>query len=134
MREAAIVWRAAGEAERVLRLRRRFRELILSLPSAACDVDAAELIFGELVANVVRHARGEVEVRLEIAGRAPVLVVRDHGPGLRGAPMGAAPDAYAESGRGLAIVRRLSRRVAVRPAPGGGTIVRAVLPNRAHAA
>jgi anti-sigma regulatory factor (Ser/Thr protein kinase) len=96
-----------------------------------CDVDAAELIFGELVANVVRHAHGAVEVRLELAGRAPVLVVRDHGPGLRWVPRGGSQDPLAECGRGLAIVRRLSRDLAVRPARGGGTVVRAVLPTAA---
>jgi anti-sigma regulatory factor (Ser/Thr protein kinase) len=124
----AIVWRAKGQAERVLRLRPAFRRQILTLPEH-CDADCAELIFGELVANVVRHARGEVEVRLELQGNRPVLVVRDHGPGLRGVPL-AGGDRLAESGRGLAIVRYLSDELAVGRAPGGGTLVQAVLPGR----
>jgi anti-sigma regulatory factor (Ser/Thr protein kinase) len=128
----AVVWRAEGEAERVLRMRHTFRERITALSSIRCDADSAELIFGELVANVVRHARGPVEVRLELQGGRPVLTVRDHGPGLRGMP----PQGHllAESGRGLAIVSRLSRKLDVCPAPGGGTLVQAVLPERLAAA
>ncbi len=94
-----------------------------------CDVDAAELIYGELVANTIRYANGAVEVRLELGDRdRRVLVVRDYGPGLRVVPWPPRRDPYAESGRGLAIVEMLARDVAVEPAEGGGTVVRAVLP------
>jgi anti-sigma regulatory factor (Ser/Thr protein kinase) len=128
----AVVWRAEGEAERVLGLRPMFRERIRALPH--CDADSAELIYGELLANVVRHARGAVEVRLELHCGRPVLVVRDHGPGLRRLPSPVGRDPFAESGRGLAIVRRLSQELAVRAAPGGGTMVVAVLPEQTEAA
>lgn len=127
----AVVWRIEDEAERVLRHRRAFRECLTSLPAPPLDLDAAELIYGELVANVVRYAKGEVEVRLEVTdARLPVLVVRDHGPGLR-APRRTRPgDPSAESGRGLSIVEHLAADVAVRDAAGGGTVVRATLPMR----
>ena len=99
----------------------------LSIPSS--DVDAAELIYGELVANTVRHAKGRVEARLDLEdARQPVLTVRDHGPGLRCRPWNLQRDPYAESGRGLAIVELLARDLAVGPAEDGGTVVRAVLP------
>jgi anti-sigma regulatory factor (Ser/Thr protein kinase) len=126
----AIVWRVEDEAERVLRARRAFRERLVALTAPSSDVDAAELIYGELVANTVRHANeGAVEAALEIHdGDPPVLVVRDRGPGLRACPWTPRRDPYAESGRGLALVELLARDVQVDDARGGGTVIRATLP------
>jgi anti-sigma regulatory factor (Ser/Thr protein kinase) len=125
----AIVWKVEDQAERVLQERRAFRDCVASLAEPASDVDGAELIYGELVTNTVRYAKGAVEVRLELEDHhLPVLVVRDHGPGLRVHPWTPRRDPYAESGRGLGIVELLAREVAVRDADGGGTVVRATLP------
>ena len=125
----AIIWKAEDEAERVLRQRRAFRDCLTSIAEPSSDVDAAELIYGELVANTVRYASGAVEVRLELVDhKPPVLIVRDHGPGLRCHPWTPRRDPYAESGRGLGIVELLARDVAVQEAEGGGTVIRAVLP------
>jgi len=124
-----VVWKVEDEAERVLGQRRAFRECLTSIAEPPSDVDAAELIYGELVANTVRYAKGAVEVRLELVdSKPPVLVVRDHGPGLRCHPWTPRCDPYAESGRGLGIVELLARDVAVHDADGGGTVIRAVLP------
>jgi anti-sigma regulatory factor (Ser/Thr protein kinase) len=125
----AVVWKFEGQADRVLRQRRAFRDCLASFASRASDVDAAELIFGELVANTVRYAKGAVEARLELHnGCSPVLVVSDHGPGMRVHPWAPHRDPLAESGRGLGIVELLAREVAVGDAVGGGTVVRATLP------
>ena len=124
-----VVWMVEDRAERVLRKRRAFRAQLDAIAKPPSDVDAAELIYGELVANTVRYARGEVEVRLELVDHeAPVLVVRDHGPGLHCRPWPPRRDPYAESGRGLALVEMLARDVEVADAKGGGTVVTAVLP------
>ena len=130
----AVVWRVRDQAERVLRERCNFRDRLQALPAPACDVEAAELIYGELVANTIRYANGAVEVRLELGPRGRVLVVRDYGPGLRVVPWAPRRDLYAESGRGLAIVEMLAADVDVEPAEGGGTVVRAVLPDAPAAA
>ncbi len=131
----AVVWKFEDGAERVLGQRRAFRECLASLTEPLDGVDAAELIYGELVANTVRYANGPVEVRLELHdGDAPILVVRDHGPGLRCRPWTPRRDPYAESGRGLAIVELLARGIAVTDADGGGTVVRAELPVTPRAA
>ena len=125
----AIVWKVQDEAERVLRQRRAFRDCLTAIAEPQSDVDAAELIYGELVANTVRYANGAVEVRLELVDKKPpVLVVRDHGPGLQCVPWTPRRDPYAESGRGLGIVELLAREIDVDSAEGGGTVVRAVLP------
>ena len=122
------MWRVEDQAERVLRERRAFRARVRALPAPPCDVDAAELIYGELVGNTVRYAKGAVEVRLELCDDLPVLVVRDYGPGLDGISAVRRRDPYAESGRGLDIVATLARTMAVERAEGGGTVVRATLP------
>jgi anti-sigma regulatory factor (Ser/Thr protein kinase) len=125
----AIIWKVEDEADRVLRQRRAFRDCLTSIAEPASDVDAAELIYGELVANTVRYANGAVEVRLELVDHyPPTLVVRDHGPGLRCHPWTPRRDPYAESGRGLGIVELLAHNVAVDQPEGGGTVIRAVLP------
>lgn len=130
----ATLWEVRDEATEVLRERRTFRERLAAIAQPPSDVDAAELIYGELVANTVRYARGAVEVRLEHAdSHAPVLVVRDHGPGIVAVPP-PRTDPLAESGRGLAIVEHLASRVDVEPAEGGGTVVRATLPITARRA
>jgi len=125
----AIVWKVEDEAERVLRKRRAFRECLAAIAEPASGVDAAELIYGELVANTVRYANGAVEVQLELVdSKPPVLVVRDYGPGLRAHPWCPRRDMSAESGRGLGIVELLARDVEVDHPAGGGTVIRAVLP------
>ena len=127
----AIVWKVEDEADRVLGQRRAFRACLVSLAEPTSDVDAAELIYGELVANTVRHAGGAVEARLELHdGDPPVLVVRDHGPGLRVHPWTPRRDPYAESGRGLGLVELLACDIEVDTARGGGTVIRATLPVR----
>lgn len=121
----ATVWKVEDEANRVVRSRRAFRDTLVSLATPDSDVDAAELIFGELVANTLRHARGPVEVRLDVDGHAQ-LVVRDRGPGFVPAPREAGD--HDEHGRGLFIVRCLASDVRVVRIPGGGTEIRATLP------
>ena len=62
----AIVWKIEDEAERVLLQRRAFRQCVAALAAPPSDLDSAELIYGELVANTVRYAGGAVEARLEL--------------------------------------------------------------------
>ena len=131
----AVVWEAKGEAARVLRERRAFRSCLAQLAESSEGIDAAELIYGELVANTVRHAPGDVRVRLELHdSEAPVLIVCDHGPGLHCYPWTPRREPYAESGRGLGIVEMLARDVEVDSARGGGTVIRATLPVQPRAA
>ena len=87
--------------------------------------DEAALVLGELLANAVEHARGAVEVVVVLSGSRLVVEVRDDGPGISAVPAQRAPE-DAESGRGLHIVRALSREVDVR-STATGAVVRAVL-------
>jgi anti-sigma regulatory factor (Ser/Thr protein kinase) len=90
------------------------------------DYTSAELVVGELVGNVVRHAPGFAEVALDWRGEEPVLHVLDHGPGYE--PNSALPSAASESGRGLFLVSALAREFSVTRRPGRGSHARAVLP------
>lgn len=84
-------------------------ELVAHLRERATDdsdIDAAALVYGELVGNVVRHAPGPIAVALEWHAGIAVLRVRDKGPGFDARGIGE-PEPLAESGRGLFIVRTL---------------------------
>lgn len=70
----------------------------------------AELIFGELIGNVVRHAPGEIFVRLDWTTEHPVLTVIDTGNGFEYDPH-LPRDMMAEGGRGLFIVSELASAV-----------------------
>lgn len=83
---------------------------------------AAELAFGELIANVVRHAPGLVKARCRVAPDGEATIeLDDAGSGFVPAPIPA--DLFAETGRGLALLRRLADDVNVGSAPGGGASV-----------
>ena len=70
------------------------------------DLSSAELVLGELLGNVYRHAPGVAEVRLYLSGRSPVVHVLDTGPGFDMEPHLPA-DVMSERGRGLYIVAAL---------------------------
>jgi len=83
------------------------------------DFDAAELVFGELIGNVVRHAPGPIDVQLDWSPSGPVLHVTDRGKGfIRDAMLPADP--LSESGRGLYIISQLTRGARIERIPGYG--------------
>jgi signal transduction histidine kinase len=91
------------------------------------DPYTAELIFGELIANVVRHAPGMVDVALEKRENRAVLHVIDRGSGY---PLTAEErtDLLAESGRGLWLIRQLGGGLRVERVPSYGTHAVVTLP------
>lgn len=117
---------AAADATEAEWLRSAFGAYLRARGAEDADYYSAELIFGELVGNVVRHAPGPIVVDVRWTGEAPVLSVTDRGPGF--ALRAALPqDVLAESGRGLFLVNAFSDGVTVEPNPGGGTRVSVVL-------
>ena len=87
---------------------------------------AAEVVFAELLGNVVRYAPGTVRVALDRTGAAPVLHVLDEGRGFRHLPK-LPDDVLSERGRGLYIVSAFSDDFTVTRRPHGGSHARAVL-------
>ncbi len=112
--------------------RRAFMGCLKSRADAArlLDLAAAELIFGELLGNVVRHAPGPVEIRLDWTGTLPVLHVLDSGPGFesRRKRERLPADDWSESGRGLFIVNACALDFSLRNREGCGTHASATLP------
>jgi serine/threonine-protein kinase RsbW len=100
--------------------------------------DAEYIVFalGEAVANAIQHAAtGEdIEVRIRLEGDAIVATIRDCGRGFPVPPRGprALPSAFAESGRGFAIMQRCTDFLEVNSRPGKGTVVTMVRYCRPH--
>ncbi|HZV76211.1 MAG TPA: ATP-binding protein [Candidatus Babeliales bacterium] len=91
--------------------------------------DADSLIFalGEAVANAIQHAatRRSIDIRVRVAGDSVVVTVSDRGCGFADPPADRVmlPSAYAEAGRGFAIMQRFTDFLEVDTKPGRGTIV-----------
>lgn len=86
-------------------------------------VTVAELVFGELVGNVVRHAPGPIEVELSWRADLPLISVRDRGPAFEIGDIALPRDAFTEHGRGLYLVSRFASPPVVSPRSGGGNEV-----------
>jgi anti-sigma regulatory factor (Ser/Thr protein kinase) len=95
--------------------------------AADSDFDSAELIYGELISNLIRHARGRVTVRLDWSGESPALSVCDEARYVAPA-IGLPSDPFAESGRGLYIVKTLARDFAMIDGEQTGSSANAILP------
>jgi anti-sigma regulatory factor (Ser/Thr protein kinase) len=94
------------------------------------DFTAAEIVFGELVGNVVRHAPGSIDVALEWSDDRAVLHVVDRGPGFDYRPPPKEVDVMREDGRGLWLAHQFGEEVTVERLPGFGSHVSVVLPVR----
>ena len=115
-----------ADAQAAQAARRSFGEGLSQRGASPEDVSSAEVVFGELVGNVVRYAPGPIEVSVDWSGAAPVLHVLDKGPGFR--HMAILPkDIFSESGRGLFLVSYLTEDFHVSMRPTGGSHARAVL-------
>ncbi len=90
------------------------------------ELGTAELIFGELLGNVVRYAPGPIEIMFDWHEDAPVLHVLDRGPGFTLAAR-LPSDLLSERGRGLYIVWTLAEDFNVTERYDGGSHARAVL-------
>ncbi len=135
--EAILAWTFDAHDAKAARATRGFITHRLRTHTASDDeCHAAEVVFGELVSNVVRHAPGPIEVRLEVGGQAPILHVLDQGPGFQHVAQAPVTDLMSETGRGLSVVAALTAEfnVSRRARPLSGSHARAVLSvNRGHA-
>lgn len=122
-------WRfESSDACRAYHAREDLLHYLASRADGASDFEAAETVFGELVANVVRHAPGPISIELYWDRETAVLRVRDAGPGFEWNGNVSLPDDMAECGRGLFIVNTVARTLQIRCLPSGGTEVTAWLP------
>lgn len=97
---------------------------------AVGDYAAAEIIFGEIVANAMIHAPGPIAVTVEWLDGHALLHVFDAGLPLDAARVSGVADPFDEHGRGLAIVKGLSPELTVDNGYSSGKTVSAELPVR----
>jgi signal transduction histidine kinase len=90
-----------------------FQRYLAAQVEPASDLYGAELIFGELLGNVARHAPGAIDVRLRWNGPTAILEVADNGPGYSVENVHL-PAELAESCRGLFLVSAFGTGLAVR--------------------
>lgn len=121
----ACVWEfAAEDAVEALQARAEFLEVVRVTPLASAQT-AIELVFSELVSNVVKHAPGAIALAFEVGMRRAVLRVYDGGAGflLR---LSVPSDSFAESGRGLFLAHEFCSELKVETSSRGGTCVSAI--------
>jgi anti-sigma regulatory factor (Ser/Thr protein kinase) len=105
--------------------RRVKRELLAALAALGPlrpEPMVAEMVFGELLSNVVRHTPGPACVSFAVEDGHVVFSVADRGPMFRVGGAGVNTDAVpddAESGRGLFMIAALCERLGIEPRPDG---------------
>jgi anti-sigma regulatory factor (Ser/Thr protein kinase) len=119
----------ADNAKSAQHARGEFLARLQAEASPESDLGASEIIFGELVGNVVRHAPGAIDVTLEWEGSRALLHVIDRGNGFEYAPP-AEIDLLREEGRGLWLIHQFAVFTSIEYLPGYGTHVTVELPVR----
>jgi len=120
-----VVWEyAADDAAQALQARPEFLAA-LRAASVPCAETAAELVFSELVSNVVKHAPGPIAVKFEVGSDQAFLRVFDRGPGFL-LHLSVPTDLFAESGRGLFLANEFCSELKVETSSKAGTCVSAV--------
>lgn len=115
-------WKFASDDARTAHIARSsFVAYLRAHGAREADIGAAEIVFGELVGNVVRHAPGPIDVELEWNADSPLLLVRDRGTGFEARSTALPADDYSESGRGLYLITTFAHPPAVRKRAEGGT-------------
>ena len=128
---APVDWFLEAENRRaVTELRHEAMDYLRRHGEADSDLDAAELVFAEVVGNAVRHAGGPTWVSLTWAEEHPRLTVRDLGPGFDPRAGGSRVDlrGLPEHGLGLYLVRQLAPAFEAEARAAGGMTVSATLP------
>lgn len=127
LEEPMVIWRFASNAALdALCMRNDFLATLQQHAGSIIDIDAAKVVFTELVANVILHAPGPIAITLEFADSSATLTVADTGPGFLFAPALSCTPTSA-GGRGLFLVSRYAAAVSVERLKGAGTSISAIL-------
>jgi hypothetical protein len=127
LRQDAAGWAlTARDARQALRLRAAFRTYLIAHGHPGSDFHAAEVVYGELLANCARHAPGPV--RVEFRWDDATLAVIDGSDRLRSWPFSADDCAAETTHHSYALLSGLGRRVHLAREPGGGTRASVTLP------
>jgi anti-sigma regulatory factor (Ser/Thr protein kinase) len=117
---------SAADAKDAARMRTAFRDYLERHADSASDLDAAEAVYGELVANCILHA--PAAIRVEFRWRDRTLVVVDAADRLRAWPF-SPDDMRAESTHhAYALISAFTDRIHLTRDASGGTRASVVLP------
>lgn len=108
-------------------LRREFRRFLERHAAEGQDLSGAELVFGELSANVSKHTDSAIWAVVDWTGDQLHLAVHDLGPGFTLDPQ-LPLDPHRAGGRGLYLSARLATDLRARAKRLDGTVVTAELP------
>ena len=120
------------EVERAREVRETIARRFTERGARADALFAADIVLSELLGNVLRHAPGTVDVRLDWNDGPPILHVLDNGPGFVFVPR-LPSNVLSESGRGLFIITQIAPEITIVRRPGGGSHARVLLPLVAEA-
>jgi len=119
------------DARAAVGARSHFVAFLQSVNENGDFIDRAELIFGELLGNVVRHAPGPVEISIVLSDDVMVLHVIDSGPPLILTETHLPDDVLSERGRGLFIVGQLASELCVEREAESGNHISVTMQRRA---
>jgi anti-sigma regulatory factor (Ser/Thr protein kinase) len=124
---SGIIWHyQSKQAIAALAQRRNLIDVIRNHQGWKIDEQATKVVYAELVANVVLHAPGPIEITLECDGQSVQLRVCDQGPGFSFDPK-LPPSTLNEGGRGQYLVSQFADNVRVEKNDTGGARVSATL-------
>jgi anti-sigma regulatory factor (Ser/Thr protein kinase) len=123
---------AVDDVRAAVDARTYFVRFLRSIQGRQEFIDAAELVFGELLGNVVRHAPGPVEIWVDLDDDSLVMHVADSGPALSTTDWRLPEDTLSERGRGLFIVAQLVEEFRVEEAANGGNCITVSIPRTQH--
>jgi serine phosphatase RsbU (regulator of sigma subunit)/anti-sigma regulatory factor (Ser/Thr protein kinase) len=108
--------------------RSHFVEFLRGIEGGSRFLNTAELIFGELLGNVVCHAPGPVEVSVDCYDDALVVHVIDSGPPIEVTDWHLPEDTLSERGRGLYIVAKLAADLRIEHVANYGNHISVTMP------
>jgi anti-sigma regulatory factor (Ser/Thr protein kinase) len=117
----------SGDFDSACHARIAFRESLRPIGTPDSDFDGAEIIFGELVTNALRHSGSAAVARVRCEQQHLVLEVRDGGEGFDLERAAGPGHSDAEGGRGLMIAQKLAADLRVE-SNDGAFVVKARLP------
>ena len=110
---------ALDSAERASGLRREFVRFLRSQAPGAPEFFDAELVFGELISNIAKHEPSRAKIVVDVVGDEAIVTVDGPSP-VEDEDAVALPEDLSENGRGLYLIRTLSRDYYVDRGPRGG--------------